>query len=119
MNPPPYTLPLRILKSGESFAIEDAGGAGRAYVYFEDEPTRRGLPPAMAAGVSDRLWEIADIVALVEAAESAREAGFLSETRVGLSDPETICRQVYEETAALYKEARPRLGSAELGFRNL
>ena len=28
------------------------------------------VTPAMAAGVSDRLWEISDIVALVEKAES-------------------------------------------------
>ena len=29
------------------------------------------MSPAMAAGVSDRLWEVADIVALVEQAEEA------------------------------------------------
>jgi len=29
------------------------------------------MTPAMAAGVSERLWEIGDIVALVEAAEEA------------------------------------------------
>ena len=30
------------------------------------------LPPAMAAGVSDKLWDIADIVALIEAEEAAQ-----------------------------------------------
>ncbi|MGD9540635.1 hypothetical protein [Methylocystis sp.] len=40
---PPYALPLRIRKSGESFAVEDANGIALAYVYFEDEPTRRAL----------------------------------------------------------------------------
>ncbi|AZO81826.1 hypothetical protein BLM15_28830 (plasmid) [Bosea sp. Tri-49] len=29
------------------------------------------MSPAMAAGVSDKLWEVADIVALVEAGEEA------------------------------------------------
>ena len=39
----PYALPLRIRKSGESFAVEDANGVALAYVYFEDDPSRRGL----------------------------------------------------------------------------
>ena len=32
------------------------------------------VTPAMAAGVTDRLWEIADIVALVEAQEAEKPA---------------------------------------------
>jgi len=43
MTPAPYTLPLRIRKSGESFAVEDANGVALAYVYFEGDPSRRGL----------------------------------------------------------------------------
>jgi IS1 transposase len=33
------------------------------------------LTPAMAAGVSDQLWEVSDIVALVEAAEEPPKRG--------------------------------------------
>jgi hypothetical protein len=40
---PPYAPPLRIRKSGESFAVEDANGVALAYVYFEEHPSRRGL----------------------------------------------------------------------------
>lgn len=29
-----------------------------------------GIPPVVAAGVSDQLWEIGDIVALIEQAEA-------------------------------------------------
>ncbi len=36
-------MPLRIRKSGESYAVEDANGVALAYVYFEDDPSRRGL----------------------------------------------------------------------------
>lgn len=43
MTPPPYRLPLRIRKSGESFAVEDAGGVALAFVYFEEDPGRRRL----------------------------------------------------------------------------
>jgi hypothetical protein len=45
------------------------------YNFVRTHKTLR-MSPAMAAGVSDRLWEIGDIVALVEAAErSPRSAG--------------------------------------------
>ncbi len=43
MTPSSYRLPLRIRKTGEFFAVEDARGVALAYVYFEDEPSRRGL----------------------------------------------------------------------------
>jgi hypothetical protein len=43
MTPPPYALPLRIRKAAESFVVEDAGGVALAYVYFEEDPSRRGL----------------------------------------------------------------------------
>ncbi|TLG71833.1 hypothetical protein [Methylocystis sp. B8] len=38
-----FAPPLRIRKSGESYIVEDANGIALAYVYFEDEPTRRAL----------------------------------------------------------------------------
>jgi hypothetical protein len=44
MAPPPYALPLRIRKAAESFVVEDAGGGvALAYVYFEEDPSRRRL----------------------------------------------------------------------------
>jgi len=39
------------------------------YNFFRIHKTLR-VTPAMAAGVSDRLWEVSDIVSLLEAAES-------------------------------------------------
>ena len=36
-------MPLRIRKHDKSFAVEDANGVTLAFVYFEDEPTRRAL----------------------------------------------------------------------------
>jgi hypothetical protein len=43
MTPPPYALPLRIRKAAESYIVEDTGGVALAYVYFEEDPGRRGL----------------------------------------------------------------------------
>jgi hypothetical protein len=43
MKPAPYALPLRICNAAEAFVVEDAGGVALAYVYFEEDPSRRGL----------------------------------------------------------------------------
>lgn len=43
MKPAPYALPLRIRNAAEAFVVEDAGGVALAYVYFEEDPSRRGL----------------------------------------------------------------------------
>jgi hypothetical protein len=40
------------------------------YYNFVKVHSKLRMSPAMAAGVSDRLWDIGDIVALVEAAET-------------------------------------------------
>jgi hypothetical protein len=58
------------------------------------------VTPAMAAGMSDRLWEVADIVALVEAAEApATKRGTLQD---GEKLPPVPCRVIreisYEDT---------------------
>ena len=41
------------------------------YYNFVRLHSKLRMSPAMAAGVSERLWEVADIVALVEASEEA------------------------------------------------
>ncbi len=40
------------------------------YYNFVRIHSKLRVTPAMAAGVTDRLWEVSDIVALVEAAET-------------------------------------------------
>ena len=39
----PYSLPLRVRRVGESYVVADLNGVALAYVYFENEPTRRGI----------------------------------------------------------------------------
>ena len=43
MTSRPYTLPLHVRNIGESYIVADMNGVALAYVYFEDEPTRRAL----------------------------------------------------------------------------
>jgi hypothetical protein len=68
MTTAPYALPLRIRKAAESFVVEDAGGVALAYVYFEEDPSRRGLvsrlsgtdAKAVAQTIARALTEAAD-----------------------------------------------------------
>jgi hypothetical protein len=39
----PIVPPIRLRQLGESLAIEDGAGTAIAYVYFEDDQTRRTL----------------------------------------------------------------------------
>lgn len=39
----PFKKPWRIEERGESIQIIDANGVQLAFIYFEDEPTRRNL----------------------------------------------------------------------------
>lgn len=38
-----FPAPWRIVEMPESLRVEDAKGFALAYLYFEDEPTRRGI----------------------------------------------------------------------------
>ncbi|MBM3578709.1 MAG: hypothetical protein FJX40_13895 [Alphaproteobacteria bacterium] len=70
MSEAPYALPLRIRKSGESYAVEDSIGISLAYVYFEDEPTRRGLVKRLSSQDAQRVAQTI-ARALTEAAKGA------------------------------------------------
>ncbi|WP_292529490.1 hypothetical protein [Methylocystis sp.] len=56
----------------ESFAIEDANGVALAYVYFEGEPTRRGLVKRLPARDAKHVAQTI-ARALTEAAKSSNE----------------------------------------------
>ena len=42
-EPRRFPAPWRVIEHSGSFVVEDANGRPLAYVYFEDEPVRRGL----------------------------------------------------------------------------
>jgi len=56
----PITLPLKIRRLTESFAIEDAAGRAVSYIYFDDESSRRTQTRRFS---KDEAREIAQMIA--------------------------------------------------------
>jgi len=63
------------LTNGFSKKVEQhANAVALRFMYYNFVRTHKTLrmTPAMAAGVTDKLWEVSDIVALIEAKEAAK-----------------------------------------------
>ena len=51
----PFAKPWKIEEQDESFQIRDAAGRILAYVYFEDEPTRRNFSKRLSKDDARRM----------------------------------------------------------------
>jgi hypothetical protein len=73
MQPPLklFARPWRLVENAESFGIEDAGGRGLAFVYFEDEPIRASALKRLGKDGARRL--AAQIERLPELLEEVRK----------------------------------------------
>jgi hypothetical protein len=49
-----FARPWRLVENAESFGMEDAGGRGLAFVYFEDEPIRASTLKRLSKGDARR-----------------------------------------------------------------
>jgi hypothetical protein len=62
----PFAKPWKIVERGESFVVEDAAGVTLAFVYFEDEPARRGfarrLSKADARNMAEQIVQLPRLV---------------------------------------------------------
>ena len=76
-RPHPHATLHSPFKCGFSRKIENHAAAVALYYFsynFVKIHSTLRVTPAMAAGVTDRLWEVSDIVALLEAEEARRAA---------------------------------------------
>jgi len=51
----PFAKPWKLEEQGESFQIRDAAGRILAYVYFENEPTRRNFSKRLSKNDARRM----------------------------------------------------------------
>jgi hypothetical protein len=66
----PFAKPWKLVEVGESYQVQDAAGITLAYVYFEDEPTRRRFARRLS---KDDAWRMAQqILRLPELVRIAR-----------------------------------------------
>lgn len=69
---PPFSKPWRIVEHPESFEVQDSAERSLAFVYFEDEATRRGFMRRLSKYDARRMGE--QILRLPELVRIERQA---------------------------------------------
>jgi hypothetical protein len=64
----PFSKPWKIVERGESFCVVDSAERTLAFVYWEDEPTRRGFMKRLskddARKMAEQILRLPELVAL-------------------------------------------------------
>lgn len=64
----PFSKPWQIVENAESFEVQDSARRSLAYVYFEDEPTRREFTKRLskydARRLAEQILRLPDLVAI-------------------------------------------------------
>jgi ribosomal protein S4 len=64
----PFSKPWRLVEHAESFEVQDSAERTLAFVYFEDEPTRRGFMRRLskydARRMAEQILRLPELVAI-------------------------------------------------------
>ena len=73
-SPKPFSKPWKLVESGESFQIQDSAGVALAFVYYEDEPTRRNfmhrLSKSDARRMAQQIMRLPELVRIAKGIET-------------------------------------------------